>query len=232
MKASSRFFISMYNKKLFAFPFTHFAQGLKKISNMSGQKSQVTKIISIGALNISVKIVSLIFDSYLFQNVSFSIIYFMCLGFFMWFFGFYKCRLCFISCARHEYGEKKYVKTQELKYKKWTKRNRRWSKSNKSKCHDFIASFGSRIAMINEIDDNAVRCRCRCRCTLYQYNIIEFVPYMCYLHASLWVSISIMIWRYEKFLTPKFMLYPRAYSSKARSRCADGKTYVWASHFC
>lgn len=47
------------------------------------------------------------------------------------------------------------------------------------------------------------------RCTLYQHNIIEFVPYMCYLHASLTVSISIMIWRYEKFLTPKFMLYPR-----------------------
>lgn len=170
------------------------------------------------------------FKTFHFQSFIISCVWAFSCGFF----GFYKCRLCFISCARHEYGEKKYVKTQELKYKKWTKRNRRWSKANKSKCHDFIASFGSRIAMINEIDDNAVRCewRCRCRCTLYQYNIIEFVPYMCYLHASLWVSISIMIWRYEKFLTPKFMLYPRVYSSKARSRCADGKTYVWASHFC
>lgn len=40
---------------------------------------------------------------------------------------------------------------------------------------------------------------------------------MCYLHASLTVSISIMIWRYEKFLTPKFMLYPRVYSYRSVS---------------
>lgn len=84
----------------------------------------------------------------------------------------------------------------------------------------FIVPFKWFCGMIDEISIELKRtnsCSISFGCTLYQHNIIEFVPYMCYLHASLTVSISIMIWRYEKFLTPKFMLYPRVYSYRSVS---------------
>lgn len=166
MKASSRFFIGILNiiikKELSRLLYSHpmmllLHRGQQKMAIAHVQPKITSHQNHTLHTDTPIRYISFhfisIFGSSLFPNVHFQSF----ASFVLVSLAFNICRLGILSRARvmntaKKTTTEKNVKTYESKHKKCTKRNRRWSKVNKSEFHDFIARFLRCIILIDEID--------------------------------------------------------------------------------